>query len=279
MPATIYSLAPELIRRIIELGSESGEATFLCTASLVHRSWTCDAQGLLWRDLIIEKKGQGAQLVNSPAISRRYQTKSLVFCEGRASPHGYYQTDKGVRETLLNVPGLEELEFRGVDGLIVGMLCFPNLAGEDTNPFSLHCTVTSSADADNCSSLLASRSHISSNLRNFYSQPTSTLAHHYSITLYLSPASRINEMSIPPSCPLLLLLQLIVNESHLFRRLRVPSRSFSSPNGWSTSYSRCQSVRWFSTRYSGTPGHSLLLICIFCQPLHTHFTRHDFRYY
>lgn len=129
MPATIYSLAPELIRRIIELGSESGEATFLCTASLVHRSWTCDAQGLLWRDLIIEKKGQGAQLVNSPAISRRYQTKSLVFCEGRASPHGYYQTDKGVRETLLNVPGLEELEFRGVDGLIVGMLCFPNLAG------------------------------------------------------------------------------------------------------------------------------------------------------
>lgn len=148
MPTTILSIPPEILHDILELGASLVEEgmlprdtyqtrqyrrTFLYGASLVHPSWTCEAQACLWEEVYVDSETIGRRLLESPLFGR-HQTKALVI----QGPPPYADVDddvsvKSVMKIVSGVVGISRLSLQYLYEpfqLSVGVLCSPNLKGE-----------------------------------------------------------------------------------------------------------------------------------------------------
>lgn len=133
--ATIRSLPPELLCRIIRLVSQvdtSARAplTFLAAAARVCRAWAPAAQELLWREVLLDGGGRifpsPERFIASPAAGR-YMTSSLHYAANFS--------DYSARETAATAGviqacrGLEKVSLMWLRKVDLSVFCAPSMKG------------------------------------------------------------------------------------------------------------------------------------------------------
>lgn len=130
-PATIHSLAPEIMARVLELVEPADDwqtvparHLAMCRTSLVCRSWTLEARIILWRKLAIGREGQAERILASPALGS-FRTQEVAFW-GSVN-----LTASSTAEVLARLHGVKHLELlffdrrlkdRILDSAIFGLL-------------------------------------------------------------------------------------------------------------------------------------------------------------
>lgn len=135
-PATIHSLAPEIMARVLELVEPADDwqtvparHLAMCRTSLVCRSWTLEARIILWRKLAIGREGQAERILASPALGS-FRTQEVAFW-GSVN-----LTASSTAEVLARLHGVKHLELlffdrrlkdRILDSAIFGLLSVKGL--------------------------------------------------------------------------------------------------------------------------------------------------------
>lgn len=127
----LQSLAPELVGRVLQIAIEDLEdherQMLLCSASLVCKTWSSEAQLLLWKRIVILNETQARQLLSSPSLGQ-YKTEVLsIVPKERDRLMGFLAG--AVCANVVGIVNLELAFFFGENRLEGTVLGLPSLKG------------------------------------------------------------------------------------------------------------------------------------------------------